>query len=102
MLLSISGMICRFTLNANDNPLASKILITTYKMIAHQNSCSSMEFRKIMWLQQQEWGIMVFDEVNAISTDMLDSVLTIVQAPSNLGLITLSSQKMAFNFLYML
>jgi hypothetical protein len=46
-----------------------------------------------MWLQQQEWGIMVFDEVHAISTYMLDSVLTIVQAPSNLGLITLSSQK---------
>jgi hypothetical protein len=101
MLLSISGMICRFTLNANYNPLASKILITTYKMITHQNSCSSMEFRRIMWLQQQEWGIMV-DEVHAISTDMLDSVLTIVQAPCNLGLITLSSEKLVFYFLYML
>jgi hypothetical protein len=76
MLLSISGMICRFTLNANDNPLASKILITTYNIITHHNSCSSMEFRRIMWLQQQEWGIMV-DEVHAISTDMLDSVLTV-------------------------
>ena len=102
MLLSISGMICRFTLNANDNPLASKILITTYNIITHHNSCSSMEFRRIMWLQQQEWGIMVFDEVHAISTEMLESVLIIVQAPCNLGLITLSSQKMVFNFLYML
>jgi hypothetical protein len=55
-----------------------------------------------MWLQQQEWGIMVFHEVHAISTEMLESVLIIVQAPCNLGLITLSSQKMVFNFLYML
>ena len=38
------------------------------------------------WIQEQEWGIMVLDEVHAIPAKMFRRVLTQVQAHSKLGL----------------
>ena len=38
------------------------------------------------WLQEQEWGIMVLDEVHTIPARMFRRVLTIVQAHCKLGL----------------
>ena len=38
------------------------------------------------WLQEQEWGIMVLDEVHTIPAKMFRRVLTIVQAHCKLGL----------------
>nr|CAG4645369.1 EOG090X01LU [Lynceus sp. MCZ IZ 141354] len=38
------------------------------------------------WLQEQEWGIMVMDEVHTIPARMFRRVLTIVQAHCKLGL----------------
>ena len=38
------------------------------------------------WLQEQEWGIMVLDEVHTIPARMFRRVLTIVRAHCKLGL----------------
>ena len=38
------------------------------------------------WLQEQEWGIMVLDEVHTIPAHKFRGVLTILQAHVKLGL----------------
>ena len=38
------------------------------------------------WIQEQEWGIMVLDEVHTIPAKMFRRVLTQVQAHTKLGL----------------
>ena len=38
------------------------------------------------WIQEQEWGCMVMDEVHTIPAKMFRRVLTQVQAHSKLGL----------------
>jgi len=38
------------------------------------------------WIQEQEWGVMVLDEVHTIPAKMFRKVLTQVQAHSKLGL----------------
>jgi superfamily II DNA or RNA helicase len=38
------------------------------------------------WIQEQEWGVMVMDEVHTIPAKMFRRVLTQVQAHSKLGL----------------
>ncbi|CAH1788865.1 unnamed protein product, partial [Owenia fusiformis] len=79
-------IICRFTSDAKDKPMGSSICISTYSMIAHSTK-RSWEAEKVMeWLQTQEWGIMVLDEVHTIPAKMFRRVLTIVQAHCKLGL----------------
>uniref|UniRef100_T1J8G6 General transcription and DNA repair factor IIH helicase/translocase subunit XPB n=1 Tax=Strigamia maritima TaxID=126957 RepID=T1J8G6_STRMM len=81
------SMICRFTSEAKDRPsLACSICVTTYSMITHQQK-RSYEAEKVMeWLKDQEWGLMVLDEVHTIPAKMFRRVLTIVQAHCKLGL----------------
>jgi DNA excision repair protein ERCC-3 len=83
---SISGMICRFTSDAKDKPHGCSILITTFNMITHQQKRSYEADQTMKWLQEQEWGIMVLDEVHTIPARMFRRVLTIVQAHCKLGL----------------
>ncbi|KAJ8946724.1 hypothetical protein NQ318_020818 [Aromia moschata] len=64
------SMICRFTSEAKDKPMRR-----------------SWEAEQTMkWLQEQEWGIMVLDEVHTIPAKMFRRVLTIVQSHCKLGL----------------
>ncbi|GAB6033300.1 hypothetical protein CHUAL_013071 [Chamberlinius hualienensis] len=80
------GMICRFTSDAKDKPMGCGICVTTYSMITHQQK-RSWEAEKVMeWLKEQEWGIMLLDEVHTIPAKMFRRVLTIVQAHCKLGL----------------
>ncbi|CAG0895329.1 unnamed protein product [Darwinula stevensoni] len=79
-------VICRFTSEAKDKPIGSSILITTYSMITHQQKRSWEAERTMEWLQQQEWGVMVLDEVHSIPAKMFRRVLTLVQAHCKLGL----------------
>lgn len=80
------SMICRFTADAKDKPIGCNICISTYSMIAHTTK-RSWEAEKVMeWLQSQEWGIMILDEVHTIPAKMFRRVLTIVQAHTKLGL----------------
>nr|CAG4638268.1 EOG090X01LU [Cyclestheria hislopi] len=80
------SMICRFTSEAKDKPMGCSILITTYSMITHQQKRSWEAEQTMKWLQEQEWGIMVLDEVHTIPARMFRRVLTIVQAHCKLGL----------------
>ncbi|CAG0912701.1 unnamed protein product [Notodromas monacha] len=80
------SMICRFTSEAKDRPQGSSILITTYSMITHQQRRSWEAEKTMDWLKQQEWGIMLLDEVHSIPAKMFRRVLTIVRAHSKLGL----------------
>lgn len=80
------SMICRFTSDAKDKPMGCGICVTTYSMITHQQK-RSWEAEKVMeWLKDQEWGLMVLDEVHTIPAKMFRRVLTIVQAHCKLGL----------------
>lgn len=80
------SMICRFTSDAKDKPIGCTICISTYSMLAHSTK-RSWEAEKVMeWLQSQEWGIMLLDEVQTIPAKMFRRVLTIVNAHCKLGL----------------
>ena len=79
-------MICRFTSDAKDKPMGCGILITTFNMITHTQKRSWEAEQTMKWIQEQEWGIMVLDEVHAIPAKMFRRVLTQVQAHSKLGL----------------
>lgn len=80
------SMICRFTSEAKDKPMGCGILITTYSMITHTQKRSWEAEQTMKWLQTQEWGIMVLDEVHTIPAKMFRRVLTIVQSHCKLGL----------------
>ncbi|CAD6233996.1 GSCOCG00007459001-RA-CDS [Cotesia congregata] len=80
------SMICRFTSEAKDKPMGCGILITTYSMITHSQKRSWEAEQTMKWLQEQEWGIMVLDEVHTIPAKMFRRVLTIVQSHCKLGL----------------
>nr|CAG4642321.1 EOG090X01LU [Evadne anonyx] len=80
------SMICRFTSDAKDKPMGCSIMITTFNMITHQQKRSYEADQTMKWLQEQEWGIMVLDEVHTIPAKMFRRVLTIVQAHCKLGL----------------
>ncbi|KAF2357840.1 Helicase XPB/Ssl2 [Trinorchestia longiramus] len=79
-------MICRFTSDAKDKPYNAGILVTTYAMISHQQKRAYEAEQTMQWLKDQEWGIMVLDEVHTIPAKMFRRVLTIVQAHCKLGL----------------
>ncbi|XP_015793169.1 general transcription and DNA repair factor IIH helicase subunit XPB [Tetranychus urticae] len=80
------SIICRFTSDAKDKPLNCGICITTYSMITHTQK-RSWEAEQVMnWLKEQEWGMMLLDEVHTIPAKMFRRVLTIVQAHCKLGL----------------
>lgn len=80
------SMICRFTSDAKDKPMGCGILITTYSMITHTQKRSWEAEQTMNWLKDQEWGIMVLDEVHTIPAKMFRRVLTIVQSHCKLGL----------------
>ncbi|XP_067928213.1 general transcription and DNA repair factor IIH helicase/translocase subunit XPB-like [Watersipora subatra] len=80
------SMICRFTSDAKDKPMGCSICISTYSMLGHTTK-RSWEAEKVMeWLQTQEWGLMLLDEVHTIPAKMFRRVLTIVQSHCKLGL----------------
>ncbi|KAF7489417.1 General transcription and DNA repair factor IIH helicase subunit XPB [Sarcoptes scabiei] len=80
------SIICRFTSDAKDKPIGSSILITTYSMITHTQKRSYEADQVMRWLKEQEWGLMLLDEVHTIPAKMFRRVLTIVQAHCKLGL----------------
>ncbi|XP_071527145.1 general transcription and DNA repair factor IIH helicase/translocase subunit XPB [Panulirus ornatus] len=79
-------MICRFTSDAKDKPFNASILVTTYAMISHNQKRAYEAEQTMNWLKEQEWGIMVLDEVHTIPAKMFRRVLTIVQSHCKLGL----------------
>lgn len=80
------SMICRFTSEAKDKPMGAGILITTYSMITHGQRRSWEAEQTMKWLQAQEWGLLVLDEVHTIPAKMFRRVLTIVHSHAKLGL----------------
>lgn len=80
------NIICRFTHEAKDKPIGAKILISTYSMITIQTTRSYEAQRVMDWLKEQEWGLMLLDEVHTIPAKMFRRVLTIVSAQCKLGL----------------
>jgi DNA excision repair protein ERCC-3 len=78
--------ICRFTSDAKDKPMHCGICITTYSMISHTQKRSYEAEQMMNWMKDQEWGLLLMDEVHTIPAKMFRRVLTIVQAHSKLGL----------------
>ncbi|KAG0414281.1 hypothetical protein HPB47_008562, partial [Ixodes persulcatus] len=67
-------------------PCGCGICITTYSMITHTQRRSWEAEQVMTWLKEQEWGLMLLDEVHTIPAKMFRRVLTIVQAHCKLGL----------------
>ncbi|PVD30957.1 hypothetical protein C0Q70_10233 [Pomacea canaliculata] len=80
------SLICRFTSDAKDKPMGCAVCISTYSMLAHTTKRSYEAEKMMEWLQNQEWGLMVLDEVQTIPAKMFRRVLTIVNAHCKLGL----------------
>ncbi|KAK7110555.1 general transcription and DNA repair factor IIH helicase/translocase subunit XPB-like [Littorina saxatilis] len=80
------SLICRFTSDAKDKPMGSAVCISTYSMLAHSTKRSYEAEKMMEWMQNQEWGLMVLDEVQTIPAKMFRRVLTIVNAHCKLGL----------------
>lgn len=80
------SVICRFTSDAKDRPDNCGICITTYSMISHTQKRSWEADQVMKWVQNQEWGLMLLDEVHTIPAKMFRRVLTIVKAHCKLGL----------------
>jgi DNA excision repair protein ERCC-3 len=78
--------ICRFTSDAKDKPLGCNICISTYSMISHTTKRSYEAERVMEWLQTQEWGLMILDEVQFIPAKIFRRVLSAVHAHCKLGL----------------
>ena len=72
--------ICRFSSDVKDKPIGSSIFITTYSMITHTQKRSYEADQVMDWLKDQQWGLMLLDEVHTILAKMFRRVLTIVQA----------------------
>ena len=51
------------TSDAKDKPMGCSVLITTFNMITHTQKRSWEAEQTMKWIQEQEWGIMVLDEV---------------------------------------
>lgn len=94
-------MICRFTSDAKDKPHGCSILITTFNMITHSQKRSYEAEQTMKWIQEQEWGIMVLDEVHTIPARMFRRVLTIVQAHCKLGLTATLVREDGNSYLYL-
>ena len=73
------SMICRFTSDAKDKPMGCSVLVTTFNMITHTQKRSWEAEQTMKWIQEQEWGIMVLDEVHTIPARMFRRVLTQVK-----------------------
>lgn len=80
------SIICRFTSEAKDRPENCGICITTYSMISHTQKRSWEADQMMKWVQDQEWGLLLMDEVHTIPAKMFRRVLTIVKAHCKLGL----------------
>lgn len=80
------SIICRFTSEAKDRPDNCGICITTYSMISHTQKRSWEADQVMKWVQDQEWGLILLDEVHTIPAKMFRRVLTIVKAHCKLGL----------------
>lgn len=80
------SIICRFTSDAKDRPDNCGICITTYSMISHTQKRSWEADQVMKWVQDQEWGLILMDEVHTIPAKMFRRVLTIVKAHCKLGL----------------
>jgi len=80
------SIICRFTSDAKDRPDNCGICITTYSMVSHTQKRSWEADQVMKWVQDQEWGLILLDEVHTIPAKMFRRVLTIVKAHCKLGL----------------
>ncbi|EDO43791.1 predicted protein, partial [Nematostella vectensis] len=81
-----SRIICCFTSDAKDKPTDCSIAISTYSMVSHMGKRSWEAEQVMSFLQSQEWGLMILDEVHTIPAKQFRRVLTVVQAHCKLGL----------------
>lgn len=80
-------MIAKFTSETKVMPTErTKIVITTYSMIGYSQERSAEGKYIIDWIQGQEWGIMVLDEVHTTPAQQFRRVLSEVPCHCKLGL----------------
>ncbi|CAI8001510.1 General transcription and DNA repair factor IIH helicase subunit XPB [Geodia barretti] len=80
-------LVCRFTSDAKDKPSPNTaVAISTYAMVAYTQKRAWDSQQMMNFLQQQEWGLMILDEVQTIPADKFRRTLAVVQAHTKLGL----------------
>uniref|UniRef100_A0A914MQR0 General transcription and DNA repair factor IIH helicase/translocase subunit XPB n=1 Tax=Meloidogyne incognita TaxID=6306 RepID=A0A914MQR0_MELIC len=86
------NQIIRFTRDARDSvptgadALKPTICISTYSMVAYTGKRAYMAEEAMRYIEGNEWGLLLLDEVHTIPAKMFRRVLTIVRAHCKLGL----------------
>uniref|UniRef100_A0A914EDC7 General transcription and DNA repair factor IIH helicase/translocase subunit XPB n=1 Tax=Acrobeloides nanus TaxID=290746 RepID=A0A914EDC7_9BILA len=82
----------RFTRESRDpvpsgaNRSKPVVCISTYSMVAYTGKRTYAAEEAMSYIESQEWGLLLLDEVHTIPAKMFRRVLTIVQAHCKLGL----------------
>ncbi|UMM23037.1 hypothetical protein L5515_003946 [Caenorhabditis briggsae] len=82
----------RFTREAKDpapsgaDATKPVVCISTYSMVAYSGRRTLQAEEAMKFIEKQEWGLLLLDEVHTIPAKMFRRVLTIVQAHCKLGL----------------
>ena len=75
-----------FTSENKEKPSDPCVLISTYPMIAHTGASSAETLAMMRLLKDQEWGLMILDEVHIAPANTFRQVLNIVRAHVKVGL----------------
>ncbi|RKO97045.1 hypothetical protein CXG81DRAFT_16073 [Caulochytrium protostelioides] len=64
----------------------SGIVVSTYTMISHSGKRSWETGQMLNWINSQEWGLLILDEVHVVPANVFRRVLTTVAAHTKMGL----------------
>jgi DNA excision repair protein ERCC-3 len=62
------------------------ILVTTYNMLSHSNKRSGYSAHVVRLIEEEEWGIVILDEVHVVPANTFRSVISKVRSHCKLGL----------------
>jgi DNA excision repair protein ERCC-3 len=81
------SQIAKFTANSKAKFAGEAgIVISTYTMITHSGRRAWETTKMIEFLNSQEWGLLILDEVHVVPANVFRKVLTMVAAHTKLGL----------------
>ncbi|CAD5233663.1 unnamed protein product [Bursaphelenchus xylophilus] len=86
------GQLIRFTRESRDKVPTGEdakkpvVCISTYSMVAYTGKRTYLAEEAMQFIESQEWGLLLLDEVHTIPAKMFRRVLTIVRSHCKLGL----------------
>lgn len=72
--------------SAKDKSFAGGVTVTTYSMISHSGRRAKESQRMLDELKNQEWGLLLLDEVHVVPANVFRRVIGVIKAHCKLGL----------------